>query len=103
MKKQLITQPGSNRRAAISRLGRSAVAVSNPVYQPRVLVTVVYSMVAKMAKHLALLGCLLILGQPVGDAPLGPAEIFLLIVIAVSLHWSARVLRPRAPLHFPGK
>jgi len=68
-----------------------------------VLVTVVCTMMAKMAKHLALLGCLLILGRPVGDAPLGPAEIFLLIVIAVSLHWSARILRPRAPHSSPGK
>ena len=49
----------------------------------------------KLAKHLALLACLLILGRASGRAEMGQVWIFALAVIAALLHLGGRALRLR--------
>ena len=60
---------------------------------PRAHATALF--LTKLAKHLALLACLLIVGQATGQPPLGPLGIFLLIVFAASLHCVSRSLQGR--------
>ena len=50
----------------------------------------------KLAKHVALLACLLILGRASGRAEIGQIWIFSLALIAALLHLGGRALRLRS-------
>ena len=50
------------------------------------------AVLAKLAKHLALLACLAIVGQASGRAAIGALAIFSLVVIAAVLHSIGRAL-----------
>jgi hypothetical protein len=52
---------------------------------------------SKVAKHLALLACLLILGKAGGRLTIGPSAIFFLTLLASAAHLVGRVLAPRWP------
>lgn len=46
----------------------------------------------KLAKHLALLACLAIVGRTAGRAAIEPLAIFLLVLLAAALHSVGRLL-----------
>ena len=55
----------------------------------------------KLAKHLALLACLMIISQATGQPPLGPVGVFLLIVFAAALQCASRSLQARQLYRHP--
>lgn len=58
---------------------------------------IVSVLLAKVSKHLALLGCLMVLGKASGRLAIGELTIFLLIAFASAAHLCGRAL---APQHF---
>ena len=52
---------------------------------------------SKVAKHLALLACLLILGKATGRLTSGQFAIFCLTILAMIAHLAGRALAPRLP------
>jgi hypothetical protein len=51
----------------------------------------------KLSKHLALIGCLMVVGAASGREPISQLAIFLTIVIAALLHGTGCYLRQRMP------
>jgi hypothetical protein len=49
----------------------------------------------KLAKHLALIACLMIIGQPIGRLAVSQLGIFLMVLSAALLHSIGRVLQRR--------
>ena len=58
---------------------------------------VVAAFLTKLAKHLALLACLAIIGQTTGRAALGPPAILFLVICAALLHSLGLALKRRLP------
>jgi hypothetical protein len=58
---------------------------------------------SKLAKHLAVLGCLGIVGETSGRFAIGQMGIFLLVVSAALLHTAGRTLQHRLQLQTRGK
>ena len=52
----------------------------------------------KLAKHLALIACLMIIGQAIGRFTVSQLGIFLMVLSAALLHSVGRVLQRRVPL-----
>ena len=68
-----------------------------PITVRRVPSTIVLpAFLAKLAKHLALLGCLAILGQASGRVALGQRSILLLVVVAALIHRLGQTLQRRS-------
>jgi len=61
------------------------------------LTIVVAAFLTKLAKHLALLACLAIVGEASGKAAIGQPAILLLIIGATLLHQAGSALKQRAP------
>lgn len=61
------------------------------------LITVASAFLNKLAKHLALLACLMIVGKATGRFTIGQFPLFLLIVFAALAHFVGRTLLPRLP------
>ena len=55
----------------------------------------------KLAKHLALLACLMIVGQVEGRPIIGQLGIFITVVLAALLHSAGRTVRRRSPPFAP--
>jgi len=75
------------------------IAHNFPPQLPRAHLTALF--LTKLAKHLALLACLMIVGEATGQPPLGPIGIFLLIVFAASLQCASRSLQGRLLYRHP--
>ena len=58
---------------------------------------VLAAFLTKLAKHLALLACLAIVGQTTGRAALGQLAILFLVICAALLHTVGLALKPRLP------
>jgi len=54
-------------------------------------------LLSKVAKHLALLACLMIVGKATGRFTIGELGIFLLTIFATMAHLFGRALSPRSP------
>ncbi len=52
------------------------------------------ALLAKVSKHMALLGCLMILGKASGRLEIGEVSIFVLIASASVMHLCGRLLAP---------
>jgi hypothetical protein len=53
------------------------------------------ALLIKLAKHLALMTCLLIIGQPIGRFAVSQLDVFLMVLTAAVLHSIGRVLQRR--------
>lgn len=53
------------------------------------------ALLIKLAKHLALMTCLLIIGQPIGRFAVSQLDVFLMVLTAAVLHAIGRVLQCR--------
>ena len=60
--------------------------------------SIIGAFLIKLAKHLALIACLLIIGQPIGRFAVSQLGIFLMVLSAALLHSVGRVLQRRIPL-----
>ena len=56
---------------------------------------VIGAFLIKLAKHLALIACLMIIGQPIGRFAVSQVGIFLMVLTAAVLHSIGRVLQCR--------
>jgi hypothetical protein len=70
--------------------------VRSPWPNPR-FTAVASTLLSKVAKHLALLACLLIAGKATGRFTIGEPGIFLLTIFATMAHLFGRALSPRSP------
>jgi hypothetical protein len=72
---------------------------ANPAEQPYIknaqLVSLVAPFLLKLAKHVALLSCLLLIGKARGEPIIGPLGILLLIIGAALIHSVGRRLQMR--------
>lgn len=69
----------------------------NPAERPYQLVPLVAPFLLKLAKHVALLACLLLVGKARGELIIGPLGILLLIIGAALIHSVGRRLQIRPP------
>jgi len=74
----------------------SSVFTGTRVRRPSLIVAAAF--LTKLAKHLALLACLMTVGQATGRTAIGPLVIFLLVILATSLYSIGRALRRRFPV-----
>ena len=56
---------------------------------------VIGAFLIKLAKHLALIACLMIIGQPIGSFAVSQVGLFLMVLTAAVLHSIGRVLQGR--------
>jgi hypothetical protein len=66
---------------------------------PRRLLSPVAGNLAKLAKHLAVIACLMIVGAPSGRSYVGEVGIFLIVVLAAALNCSAGAVRRRLAIN----
>ena len=59
------------------------------------------AILTKLAKHLALLACLMIVSQVAGGPVVGQVSIFLTVLLAALLHSAGRTVRRRLPRFVP--
>ncbi len=76
-------------------MSRAVLAVRHP---PSVLILAAF--LIKLAKHLALLVCLAIIGQATGRAALGQLTILMLAIAAAMIHGLGQALRRRSSNYF---
>ena len=60
--------------------------------------SIIGAFLIKLAKHLALIACLMIIGGPIGRFAVSQLGIFLTVLSAALLHSVGRVLQRRVPL-----
>jgi hypothetical protein len=66
---------------------------------PRHSLSPIAAILTKLAKHLALIACLMIVGEASGRLNLGEVAIFLIVVAAVALHSFAKAIERRLPIN----
>jgi hypothetical protein len=66
---------------------------------PRLSPSPFAAILTKLAKHLALIACLMIVGQASGRLNLGEVTIFLIVAASVALHSFARAIDRRLPIN----
>jgi hypothetical protein len=80
--------------------GARAVAGAAPFSYSRLIpVCLSAAFLTKLAKHLALLACLMILGKASGRFVIGPPAIFLLVFLAAVIHFVGSTLERRSRMH----
>ena len=65
---------------------------------PRLSLSLISGILTKLAKHLALIACLMIVGEASGRSSLGEVIIFLIVLASVAVHSFARALQRRLPI-----
>ena len=78
----------------------SAVRIFRPVHPP-VFRGFWSTSLTKIAKHLGLLACFMIIGDSTGRPVLGQLGIFILVVLAALIHSAGRAVRSRFPVDIP--
>ena len=71
---------------------QSQPAITKSFFAPA---CVIGAFLIKLAKHLALIACLMIIGQPIGRLAVSQVGIFLMVLTAAVLHSIGRVLQGR--------
>jgi hypothetical protein len=95
LKTQAVPNPLSS-----SPKGFSAVRNFSPIH-PRVFRGFCSTSLTKIAKHLALLACFMIIGDATGRPVLGQLGIFILVVLAALIHSAGGAVQSRSPLRIP--
>jgi hypothetical protein len=78
----------------------SAVRIFSPVHPP-VFRGFWSTSLTKIAKHLALLACFMIIGDSTGRPVLGQLGIFILVVLAALIHSAGCAVQSRFPVDTP--
>lgn len=80
---------------AATKIAIDAPACESALHLHSVKAIATAAVFAKLAKHLALLACLAIVGRANGPAAIGPLAILALVVFAAGLHSISRALARR--------